>query len=478
MSAEDARIRRLRRDLEASEAAQALLSMIMEEQQKKAAALRAELSKACEACALPRPEVPRTAAAAAAVAVALVPVGTGASGSGSGSGADSVSGSGSGSGSGGGSSGSSGSVSGSGGGSGYGGCYDSTAKYGSRAGTRSAQATAAAAAATAAAALAAAAAAAGAVTRPEPRVRTPATENAVRQAELKQQALLERVLPVICGSGGTGVSTVLAHLKRIADSPDGKAMVLTYLLKDGGEPGRGVHEGDRMLAAVGSDTTMRLAICPEAVATFGNDVEMRRTRKEAAEDVKSPAGRGFCTGDALRFAFAVASDESRLLSSPDLGALTSNGLHSRSVEHCIDQRNSSNNLYLYGAPFDRPATRTSDPLTCNGLDALSAVKTAICACGPGVAALFNAADIDGDQSRVFPDDDKATQHSLYCNSGGEHTYTHLDTMHSNESKPSGVSKALRNAGIPPMQRYTDGVVDGLDSLNAVPGNGQPVGGLP
>jgi hypothetical protein len=51
-------------------------------------------------------------------------------------------------------------------------------------------------------------------------------------------------------------------------------------------------------------------------------------------------------------------------------------------------------------------------------------------------------------------------------------------MYSNDSKPSSVATALRNAGIPPMQAYTDGVVDGLDSLNAVPGNGQPVGDLP
>jgi hypothetical protein len=290
---------------------------------------------------------------------------------------------------------------------------------------------------------------------------------------LKHQALLERVLPEIFGDSTTGVSTVLAYLERMADSASGKAMVSTYLLQDGGEHSRGVHECDRMLAAVSSDAAMRLAICPEAVATFGNNVGIKRTRRELVELGSSAIG-GFCTGDALRFAFAVASDEARLLASPDLRTSINNGLQPRSVEYCVDQRNSSNNLYLYGAPFDRP----SDPINKNGLNALSAVKTAICACGPGVAALFQAADIDADQSCVFPDDDKATQHSLYCNSGGEHTYTHLDTMYSNDSKPSSVATALRNAGIPPMQAYTNGVVDGLDSLNAVPGNGQPVGDLP
>jgi hypothetical protein len=236
-----------------------------------------------------------------------------------------------------------------------------------------------------------------------------------------------------------------------------------------------------MLAAVDSDTTTRLVIFPEAVATFANYVERKRTKKEEAACTAGgrSAKPAFCTGDALRFAYAVAPAEACLLASPNLRTNGKHGLVSRSVEYCIDQRNIGNDLYLYGGPFDRPARCTNDPLTNNGLDALPAVKLAFRACGPAVGALFQAADIDAHQSRVFPDDDKATQHSLYCNSGGEHTYTHLDTMFSNQSKPSGVSKALRKAGIPPMQIFTDGgVVDGLDSLNAVPGNGQPVGDLP
>jgi hypothetical protein len=318
--------------------------------------------------------------------------------------------------------------------------------------------------------------AAGAVTRPKPPVRTQATATAVREAELKQLALLERVLPVIIGSDAD-VSTVLAYLKRMACSANGKAMVSTYLLQDGNEPSRGMHECARMLAAVESDTTTRLVIFPEAVATFANYVARRLTKKEEAARGRS-AKPEFCTGDALRFAYAVAPAEARLLASPNLRTNGKHGLVSRSVESCIDQRNIGNDLYLYGGPFDRPARCTNDPLTNNGLDALPAVKLAFRACGPAVGALFQAADIDAHQSRVFPDDDKATQHSLYCNSGGEHTYTHLDTMYSNDSKPSSVATALRNAGIPPMQAYTDGVVDGLDSLNAVPGNGQPVGDLP
>ena len=498
LSAEDVRIIRLHRDLQASEAAQAFLSVIMVEQQKKTVALREELSRAhaltsaaalsfsyvsgdggdggadgdagavdgalasADASPARRSPAPAPRATVSAPAPfqspAPAPAQFSAHGSGSGSGDGSQSGCGAGVGVGAGA----GVGDGAGAGVGIGAGADVGAgaassgsgggsRFGSGASTRARSSAADRVAAREAAAVAAQTAEKDYQLPRSPLPRTRVTEEAVLNAVLERN---DRLWPIL---DGVLKDVAPGFLQRLSDHINASSdMVKTYHLPD-------KEEAYRFLFEARSDKNVRVAVFPSAVFNFGD-------------------GEGY-HGDVLGFLEHVADPNAVALSSPSSADISKRGadMRSRTPKQLREHVEEHGGIFVYGAPIALKPEKNKgvNGLGLNGFNCFPPVNAALCGCSPGVAVVTAAMDISSASSRehVFADSTGATQLSLYGNDGGGYTSFHMDTATTKrDGQDAGLPGQLRKAGILPMVTYKDGsTVDGLDSFNNIIGNKQAVG---